>query len=122
MEAATANPPRSRFRNALEMAAWIIGAFAFWIAEILVFERWGYVTDVKFVGAAIMISGLVLMGVGLRHLKIASGTECSYWRGVNAIILSTVLISGVALGQQLYIQKAWCWSMPLCSETVKACF
>lgn len=122
MEATSVNPPRGRLRKAIHMAGWIIGAFAFWIAEILVFERWGYVTGVKFVGAAIMISGLVLMGVGLRHLKIASGTECSYWRGVNAIMLSTVLISGVALGQQLYIQKAWYWSMPLCSETVRACF
>lgn len=39
------------------MTAWIIGAFAFWIAEILVFEQWGYVTSVKLIGAAIAISG-----------------------------------------------------------------
>jgi hypothetical protein len=65
------------------------------------------------------------MGVGLRRLKVASqtdGTEHSYWRGANAIILSAVLMSGVSLGQQLYIQKAWYWSMPVCSEVARACF
>jgi hypothetical protein len=125
MEAASTNQPRSRLKSAIQMTAWIIGAFAFWIAEILVFEQWGYVTSVKLIGAAIAISGIVLMGVGLRRLKVASqtdGTEHSYWRGANAIILSAVLMSGVSLGQQLYIQKAWYWSMPVCSEVARACF
>jgi hypothetical protein len=122
---ASINPPRSRFRNVLQMTAWIVGAIAIWIAEILVFERWGYVTGLKILAAAILISGFVLMGVGLRRLKIASdtnGKEYSYGRGVNAIMLSAVITSGAAIGQQLYFQKAWYWSVPLCSEVAKACF
>ncbi len=125
MEAATDNPPRRRFKNVLQTTAWAIGAFAFWIAEILVFERWGHVTGVKILAAAILISGTVLMGVGLRRLKIASdtnGKDYPYGRGVNAVMLSAVITSGAALGQQLYFQKAWYWSVPFCSEAAKACF
>jgi hypothetical protein len=62
-----------------------------------------------------LISGFVLMGVGLRRLKIASdtnGKEYSYGHGVNAIMLSAVITSGAAIGQQLYFQKAWYWSVP----------
>jgi hypothetical protein len=36
MEAASTNQPRSRLKNAIQMTAWIIRAFAIWIAEILV--------------------------------------------------------------------------------------
>jgi hypothetical protein len=107
------------------MTAWIVAALAFWMAEILAFERWGYVNGVNHLAAAILISGIVLMGVGLRRLKIASdtnGKEYSYWRGVNSIMLSAVVMSGVSLGQQLYMVKAFYWSMPLCSEAARACF
>ncbi len=125
MYAASTNPPCTRLRNVVQMTTWTIGAFAIWIAEILVLERWGYVTSVKLTGVALVIAGIVLMGVGLRRLKIAShtnGTEYSYWRGLNAVMLSTVLISGVSIGEHLYFQKAWQWYMPPPSGSVHTGF
>ena len=92
--------------------AWVISATAIGIAEFVVFERWSYIAAVNLLGASLLVVGLFLMALGLRRLKIASGTQ-GYWHGVKAILLSAMIISGVSLGQQVHLQKSLYWYMPL---------
>jgi uncharacterized membrane protein YidH (DUF202 family) len=69
----------SKFRkallNAVQVAGIIVAAFAVFIAEIFVFQKWGSQFGIRVLGLVIYTFALIMIGVGLYRLKLATARE-----------------------------------------------
>ncbi|NTF18153.1 hypothetical protein G6L37_07020 [Agrobacterium rubi] len=113
MQEAATQKPRSRVRAALRTTAWIAGLPALFLVEFMLFERFGDSTAWGIAGFVLACVAVVMMGFGLRRLKIASetsGKDYGYGPGIKLILLAAVIVSGPSIGQQANFQKRIYWS------------